>query len=373
MLRSFLVIPLLVAACGGSIAPDASADGGTSPANADAGVPPCPSPRFRVVATIDGGTDGNDLESLTVAGGNLYYRLSAIDHFGPNIGLWTVPTAGGTPVRLSSEDVDAFWIQPDGSILETLQGQLFSLPASGGARTTIGGLNPNAGSGPVGIAFQADDTYVYVWALDDSKSDFEIWKAARTGGPAQELFATTDPNLSPDQYRTFGMDADALYFSKAARPQARVVRVPKAGGAASSQVFTETIFPGGVLAALAGVAYAGVYPAGVTDHTTLAGLPAAGGDPTAVPAILDPYRLAVDGDTIFAASISTYGAPAGSISSGAVWAYDTVHGVATLVGCGPEQPGFRPVAVTVDSSAVYAAFNPPGDIFHYTLMAVPRR
>lgn len=114
--------------------------------------------------------------------------------------LWSVPTAGGTPVKLNGAlaaggDVQQFQVSPDGASVLYLADQqvderpeLFVVPAGGGVATKLSGALP-AGHGVAGAAFSPDGGRVIYIEQDLVTGELvELWSVAPSGGARAGLF-----------------------------------------------------------------------------------------------------------------------------------------------------------------------------------------
>jgi hypothetical protein len=171
------------------------------------------------------GTDGLGyiITDLAVANGHLFW----FDNH-PDVtlrSLWTVPTTGGTPVKLEDDvsAADHASITSDGTYvywdLANSQGQvkrcaLANLTA--GSATVVTGVDsPTEG-------LVVDDSFVYYATLDELRT---AWRVPKAGGTAEALgSAAIPPDVRID--RVIGVDDTYLYFSDLDAKLYRMYKTP---------------------------------------------------------------------------------------------------------------------------------------------------
>lgn len=189
---------------------------------------------------------------------------------GDNVGLFSVPITGGTPIRLHGDftgdqessvfsDRD-FEFSPDGtrvvyrveaSASDTLDEGLFSVPVTGGEPIRLNGDLPEAGRVKAGFKISSDSTRVIYVADQSFLRVDEIFSASITGGESVRL----NPEFSPvGEFRQVGEfditpDAsrvvyEARQFSSNSSSGGVLFSVPTRGGSAIrlSQVGSEVFF-----------------------------------------------------------------------------------------------------------------------------------
>ncbi len=178
-----------------------------------------------IQATKLTGTDnlGYIITDLTVANGHLFW----FDNH-PDVTLrtlWTVPTTGGTPVKLEVDvsSADHASITSDGTYV------YWDLANSQGQLKRCALANLTAASATVVTDVQSpieglvvDDSFVYYATLDDLRT---AWRVPKAGGTAEPLgSAAIPPNVRID--RLIGVDAAYLYFSDLDAKLYRMYKTP---------------------------------------------------------------------------------------------------------------------------------------------------
>ncbi len=256
---------------------------------------------FQTLASFNGANGGYPQGSLTLSGSTLYGMTSSGGQYGDG-NIFSVPVTGGTPTILSSfngvngnSPLGNLTLSADGSTLYGMtqfggmygDGNIFSIPVTGGTPTNLLSFNDTNGANPTGsLTLRADGSTLYgMTQFGGMYGDGNVFSIPVTGGTPTNLLSFNGTN-GDDPTGSLTLSGSTLYGMTSGGGvdgQGNIFSISTSGSGFQNLLSfngTSGAFPNGDLTLSGSTLYGMTFGGGLDGQGNIFSIPVTGGTPT---------------------------------------------------------------------------------------------